>query len=150
MQNKAEIDVDKLCDVVTKDLDGLWAAEFGRPAPEGLRRELKIPILAARIQERRFGGPSQATKARLDRIADALRKGQPVEELARPQIKPGTRLIREWHGQTHVVVTFTDHYEYRDEKFTSLSEVARKITGTRWSGPSFFGLKKSGERNGRG
>ena len=149
MESSAKINVDKLCDLVKKDLNRLWVAEFGKPAPSGLRRELKIPILAARIQERRHGGLSAAAKARLARISLALSRGQGVEELAKPQIKPGTRIVREWHGQTHVVVTLNDHYEYRGDRFQSLSEIARRITGTRWSGPLFFGLKKTGAANGR-
>jgi hypothetical protein len=146
---KQPIDIDRLKDMPRKAFDQLWRREFGKPSPFRLRRELKIPILAARIQERRHGGLSPAAKARLARISSALNRGQIVEELTKPQIKPGTRIVREWHGQTHVVVALSDHYEYRGERFQSLSEIARRITGTRWSGPRFFGLKKTGAANGR-
>ena len=150
MEKVTAIDVETLPQMSGDEISRVWAAVFGKKPPAGLRRELKVPILAAKIQERRYGGLSAAARARLARISSALSRGQSVEELARPQIKPGTRIVREWHGQTHVVVALSDHYEYRGERFQSLSEIARRITGTRWSGPLFFGLKKTGGANGRG
>lgn len=60
-----------------------------------------------------------------------------------PRIKRGTQIIRQWHGETHEVVVIESGYQYRQASYTSLSEIARKITGTRWSGPAFFGLKTS-------
>jgi hypothetical protein len=140
-----EIDVDELPQMSGSQLCKIWIAVYGKSAPPGLRKELKVPILAARIQEQRFGGLSKTAASRLNRIAKALEQGRAIEEFSRPQIKPGTRLVREWRGQTHVVSAFADHYEYRDESFKSLSEIARRITGTRWSGPLFFGLKKTTE-----
>jgi hypothetical protein len=59
-----------------------------------------------------------------------------------PKIKPGTRLVRGWRGDTHVVTVLEEGFEYRDKRYGSLSEIARLVTGTRWSGPAFFGLKE--------
>jgi hypothetical protein len=142
MENLRNIDVEELVTMSGDELSRLWLKVFGKAPPTDLRRQLKIPILAARIQEDRYGGLSKESKNRLKRIGDGLASGKVVDELSRPQIKPGTRIVREWKGQAHVVVAFADHYEYQDQRFSSLSEIARKITGTRWSGPLFFGLKK--------
>ena len=82
-----------------------------------------------------------------DRAAADLAAGQtPVS--AGPKIKPGTRLLREWQGKVHEVIVLETGVEYRGEAWPSLSAVAREITGTRWSGPRFFGLK--GAPGGRG
>ena len=143
MEKFTDIDVEKLVGMSGDELCRVWLKVFGKAAPVDLRRQLKIPILAARIQEQRYGGLSKDSKTRLKRIADGLATGKVVDELSRPQIKPGTRLVREWKGKAHIVVAFADHYEYQDQRFGSLSEIARKITGTRWSGPLFFGLKKA-------
>jgi hypothetical protein len=79
---------------------------------------------------------------RLGRLAASLKK-DPSSELSAPaRIKPGTRLFRHWRGQVHEVFVTNTGYEYLGSPYRSLSEVARKITGTRWSGPAFFGLKK--------
>lgn len=145
-----EIDVDELPKMSGSQLCKLWLAVYGKAAPSGLRKELKVPILAARIQEQRFGGLSKAAASRLDKIAKALEQGRAIEEFSRPQIKAGTRIVREWRGQVHVVTAFADYYEYGGESFKSLSEIARKITGTRWSGPLFFGLKKTAQEKRRG
>ena len=143
MEKFTDIDVEKLATMSGDELSRLWLKIFGKAPPVDLRRQLKIPILAARIQEQRYGGLSKDSQARLKKIATGLATGKVVDELSRPQIKPGTRLVREWKGKTHIVVAFADHYEYQDQQFRSLSEIARKITGTRWSGPLFFGLKKA-------
>src|SRR6266436_2147196 len=67
----------------------------------------------------------------------------PLAEPAKTQLKAGTTLVREWHGVSHRVTILDDGFDFRGERFRSLSEIARKITGVRWSGPLFFGLKSS-------
>jgi hypothetical protein len=68
----------------------------------------------------------------------------------RPAIKPGTRLVRQWKEQVHVVEVETEGFEYRGVRYESLSEIARLITGTRWSGPLFFGLKGNNAKHSGG
>jgi hypothetical protein len=119
----------------------LWHDLFGGPAPAKMRRELMIPILAYRTQEKAHGGLKPATRARLRKLAQALEKDPAANLAAAPQIKPGTRLLREWRGDMHEVIAEERGYEYRGKRFESLSEIARQITGTRWSGPLFFGLR---------
>jgi hypothetical protein len=122
----------------------LWQKLYKRPAPPGIRREILIPFLAYRIQEIAYGGLKPATRAELRRIAQALKRNPASSELLiRPRIKPGTRLLRQWRGETHEVFVTSSGYEYGGMSYRSLSEIARKVTGTRWSGPAFFGLKNA-------
>jgi len=119
----------------------LWQKVYGRAAPEGLRRELLVPFLAYRIQENAHGGLKPSTLSELRRIARDLEKpGGSTESRSRQRIKSGTRLIRQWRGEAHEVRATESGFEYRGTTYRSLSEIARKITGTRWSGPAFFKL----------
>jgi hypothetical protein len=127
----------------------LWSELFKEPVPIGVRRELVVRILAYRLQEQAFGDLSPASHRRLRQIAAHIEsgKGNPTAESQR--IKAGTRLIREWQGKKHIVTVAQTGYEYQGTRYGSLSEIARHITGTRWSGPLFFGLKAAGsKRNG--
>jgi hypothetical protein len=121
----------------------LWHEVYGRNAPPGIRRELMVPFLAYRLQEKAYGGHKPATRSKLLRIARALEKAPSKNRLIlQPGTKPGTRIFRQWRGESHEVLVTESGYEYRGAKYESLSGIARKITGTRWSGPAFFGLKQ--------
>src|ERR1700722_17041594 len=125
-------------------LVALWQKMFKKPAPLGIRREFLVPFLAYKIQENAYGGLSPRTRAELRRIAKDIEDsrssgGQPH----RVQMKTGMRLLREWRGQMHEVFITESGYEYHGVSYRSLSELARKITGTRWSGPAFFKLDKA-------
>jgi Protein of unknown function (DUF2924) len=122
----------------------LWQKLYQKAAPHGIRREILVPFLAYRIQENAHGGLRPAALAELHRIAKALdRNRTSPKSPIRPRIKIGTRLFRQWHAHTHEVFVTDSGYEYRGVNYKSLSEIARKITGTRWSGPVFFGVKKT-------
>jgi hypothetical protein len=130
-----------LRDLSRQQLLELWQKVYGRAAPEGLRRELLVPFLAYRIQENAHGGLKPSTLSELRRIARDLEKpGGSTESRSRSKIKTGTRLIRQWRGEAHEVAVTESGLEYRGTTYQSLSEIARKITGTRWSGPAFFKL----------
>jgi hypothetical protein len=119
-----------------------WQKVYGKPAPLRIRRELLVPFLAYKMQEDAYGGLKPSTRSELRRIARDLEKtGGSTESKSRPRIKSGTRLIRKWREETHEVAATLSGFEYRGSTYRSLSEIARKITGTRWSGPAFFGLK---------
>ena len=121
----------------------LWHKLYGRNAPPGIRRELMVPFLAYRMQEKAYGGLKPATRSKLLRIARALEKAPSKNQLiVQPGTKSGTRIFRQWRGESHEVLVTESGYEYRGAKYESLSRIARKITGTRWSGPVFFGLKQ--------
>ncbi len=100
-----------------------------------------IPLLAYKIQERVYGGLPTKVIRELREIGESLRSGAKVQTLAHNRLQPGTRLIRQWGGETHEVTLHAEGYEYRGEHFSNLSEIARKITRVRRSGPAFFGTK---------
>lgn len=120
----------------------IWAANFSKDPPPNLRKELMVPILAYRMQEKEFGGLSHSARRRLREIADSLNTDKPSQE--RPDSAPqtGTRLLRMWRGEMHEVFATGNGYLYRGGTYSSLSKIAREITGTRWSGPLFFGVRK--------
>ena len=105
-----------------------------------LSRDILLRGVTYKLQENEFGGLAKAT---LRKLQGSIAGGLSFPEKCRPRIsfKPGTRLVREWHGVTHTVVILTDGVEWRGQRYRSLSVVAREITGAHWSGPRFFGLK---------
>jgi len=128
----------------------MWQKLYKKVAPQGIRREIIVPFLAYKIQENAYGGLKRATRAELRRIARDFEKSTASTELRiRPRIKPGSRLLRRWHGEMHEVFVAESGYEYRGATYRSLSEIARKITDTRWSGPAFFGLNTTSGVRGR-
>ena len=121
-------------------LTELWNELFSTPAPRQLRRDFMIPILACRLQEEAFGTLDARVRARLHKLAAAYEKGSNSAKTGVLRLKAGTRLVREWRGEVHLVNVEANGYEYKGGRYKSLSEVARLITGTRWSGPLFFGI----------
>jgi len=118
----------------------LWQKVYRKAAPAGIRREILIPFLAYKIQENAYGGLKPAVRAELRRIARSL-VSNPTGLLGRSRIKPGSRILRRWSGEVHEVFVTESGYRYQGTSYQSLSQIARRITGTRWSGPAFFGLK---------
>jgi hypothetical protein len=119
----------------------LWKELFNAPPPPQLRRHLMIPILAYRLQEQAFGSLRAASRGRLRQLARAFENNSDATVSSIPSVKPGTRLVRQWGDQVHLVNVEANAYEYQGARYQSLSEIARLITGTRWSGPLFFGIK---------
>lgn len=116
-----------------------WASVYGiEPLPR-LSRELLVRGIAYRTQERELGGLSRSTLRKLERIVrgEQKRAGSKTSW----STHPGTRLVREWQGRVHEVVVLDDGFLWNGAKHGSLSEIARLITGTRWSGPRFFGMQ---------
>ncbi len=128
------------------DLVQRFGELHGRPPPRYTQRTLLVRAVAHRIQENARGGPDPALRRRLARLASELRRTGRIAVAARPPVKPGTRLLRDWQGETHSVTVLENGFLYRGERHDSLSAIARTITGTRWSGPAFFGLR-SGARS---
>src|SRR5437879_6591649 len=95
------------------------------------------------IQEVALGGLRHEPQRQLRQIAQELKQTGEAAKRFRPQPKPGTRLIREWQGRTYEVVVLDDGCSWQGTQYRSLSAIARKITGTAWSGPLFFGLKQN-------
>lgn len=120
----------------------LWEHLFGKPPNPSLRREVLIPILAYRLQEMTLGGLKAAHEKRLRVLAEG---GHRTHRVPAVRTKAGTHFVREWKGNLHEVSVLSDGFEYNGHTYSSLSEIARMITGTRWSGPAFFGLKRRGK-----
>ncbi len=129
------------------ELKQRWEDLYGSACPVRMSRVFLVRALAYRMQERALGGFDRVTRRRLARAAADLAAGRTPAPPG-PKIKPGTRLLREWQGKVYEVIVLEEGVEYRGEAWPSLSAVAREITGTRWSGPRFFGLK--GASGGRG
>jgi hypothetical protein len=133
----------------TLDLKRRWRELFDTEPPPYNRRFLESR-LAYRIQELAFGGLKPETVERLDVLAAALDGGDPGQRrrgAAHDRPIAGTRLIREWQGIEHCVTVRDGGYEYRGHPYQSLSAIARAITGTRWNGWVFFGLKNQRSRS---
>jgi hypothetical protein len=99
-----------------------------------------------RLQEIQHGGLSKSTRRKLQTLAKMFRTTGRVGPDPGVSLKPGGRLVREWHGRTHTVTVTEDGFEYAGMSYPSLTKVARKITGAHWSGPRFFGLKPAAAR----
>ena len=126
----------------TPDLKAQWRDLFDNEPPPFNRRYLESR-LAYRIQELSLGGLKPETIRRLERLGEELDGGDRKKSRVRADAMPivGTRLIREWLGVEHVVTVTADGFEWQGRPYKSLSAIARAITGTRWNGWVFFGLK---------
>ncbi len=131
----------------TADLKQQWRNIFAAEPPPYNRPYLQSR-LAYRIQELAYGGLRPETKARLEALGEQLDGGNIVLRRIRADGRPlaGTQLVREWQGVQHVVTVLRDGFEFEGRPYRSLSALARHITGTRWNGWTFFGLK--GQRGG--
>ena len=134
----------QLTALTVMDSDGLrreWRRLFRSHPPRHIRRDLLVLAIAWKLQEKVHGGLTAAEKRRLAGFAEELRKNGDLSAGPAIRLKPGLRLVREWRGETHVVLVLEDGFEWNGERRRSLSAIARQITGTHWSGPRFFGLK---------
>ena len=120
-----------------------WRALYKADASPHLSRELLLRAVAYRMQEVVFGGLRPQSQRQLLRIAREFNETGAARIRARPELKPGTRLVREWRGRTYDVLVLDGGFSWQDTQYRSLSALARKITGTAWSGPLFFGLISS-------
>lgn len=130
-----------VAEIATMDrraLVALWLEVIGGTPPRRLSSPFLRRILAFEVQARRHGGLPVALQRKLASIAAG------TDRPARPRLRPGGRLIREWNGVSHVVEVTDDGYLWRGVSYRSLSAIAREITGAHWSGPRFFGLKTGG------
>jgi hypothetical protein len=132
-----EAEIARLRSLALDVLRRRWRAVFGRTPPKALRKDLLGRMIAWRLQERAFGGLDRESLGFLD--AFTRHDGSP-----RRRLKPGTVLVRDYHGQRHTVTVAADGFEWQGRTYASLSAIARAITGTAWSGPRFFALRLNG------
>jgi len=113
----------------------------GQLMPLGLGRDLASRAIAWKMQERVRGGLAPATSRELKRLAKQLVEIGDIDLGKGPLLKPGTKLVRQWHGTIYHVLVLEDGFQFQDRHYRSLTPIAREITGAAWSGPRFFGLK---------
>ena len=145
---------DEIAHLRDLDLNGLrsrWQGVFQRPPPDHLPRHLLFAIIVYRIQADRLGDLDHETKQVLDRT-DAKSTGVTMSarlvsfDQKRTELTPGTVLVREWDRRSQRVMVMPDGFAWNGQTYNSLSKVAFAITGTKWNGPRFFGLRDKEDR----
>jgi len=134
----------KLSTAERAELLAIWTATIGKPPRFRASRELLASALAWQLQERKFGGISAATQRKLRVLMRAHQRKKRSAQIpaASTNLRPGTVITKQWRGAQHVVTVLADGFQHQGKVYGSLSHVAREITGTRWNGPAFFGLRK--------
>jgi hypothetical protein len=151
-KNSVEDEVAHLRGLALRGLRARWQSVFQRPAPAHLTRHLLFAVIAYRVQADRFGDLDHATRQVLDRM-DANEAGPVTSarlaslDQKRTKFTPGTVLVREWDRQSQRVMVMADGFAWNGQTYDSLSKVAFAITGTKWNGPRFFGLRDKEERS---
>lgn len=128
--------LDEVASMSAEQIRPRWTEIFGKPPSPHLSTALLRAALAHELQARAFGGLRPTVLRRLQRLA-----ADPCIDRSRSQLKPGSRLLREWLGKTHVVEVLDEGFRWQGTTYRSLSRVAEAITGTHWSGPRFFGMR---------
>ena len=141
-----DLDLTDLGHLSRSRLRDLWEKELGERPPESFGRELLALGIAYDRQERRYGGMRKASAREVDRLFRQILADPAGEGRAPTMGRPGTVLVREWQGTTHHVTVVADGFIWNGGTHSSLSAIARAITGTKWSGPRFFGLRENDDR----
>jgi hypothetical protein len=141
-----EDEVAHLRDLDLKGLRARWQSVFRRPPPSHLPRHLLFAVLAFRVQADRLGDLDHETRKVLERANPGESGSAMVDRLSsldrkRMELTPGTMLVREWGRQSHRVMVRADGFAWNGQTYDSLTKIAFAITGTRWNGPRFFGLR---------
>jgi hypothetical protein len=135
--------LDRLSGLSAGDLRHEWRQHFRADPPASMSRELLLRAIGFRMQEAVIGGLSRRTELRLGSLGSVAGRGK-ASPPDRPALKSGTKLLREWQGKVHEVLTLDDgRFAYGGHSYRSLSTIARAITGAHWSGPRFFGIKEA-------
>ena len=141
-----EAELDRLPTAPIADLRNRYRELFRTEPPKAFGPDLLRRSIAHRIQEKAYGGLPASTRRLLDQLVKAaMAKPNGRLELRR-RIKPGSELVRTWKGKSYRVMVMADGFAHDGKTFASLSEIASEITGTRWNGPRFFGLRSSSNR----
>jgi Protein of unknown function (DUF2924) len=130
---------DALDNASLDELRSEWRRLY-RSEPPRISRDLLIRGVGYRLQEIQHGGLGKSTQRKLKTLAKMFRTEGRVAPDPGLSMKPGARLVREWHGRTHTVTVAEDGFDYAGATYPSLTKIAKKITGAHWSGPRFFGL----------
>ena len=147
---KSEKLAQELKDLETRGDDELknrWRSLYGKKPPQKIHRSLLIAAVAHRMQENALGALKSSVRRHLMQVANNPATLRPSPHYPSLRPRAGTVLVRDWGGVTHQAKVLEDGILFRSKRYKSLSEVARVITGSRWSGPLFFGLKSTREQN---
>ncbi len=126
-----------------------WRRLYRVEPPKRVARELLMLGVGWKLQEQACGGLRGTTRRMLADLSQTLERDGDVTRSRVMRLKPGAKLIREWHGKTHTVIVREEGFEWRGKPWRSLSVIARTITGMHWSGPRFFGLDAETRKSGR-
>jgi hypothetical protein len=149
-REKLALNISALQTLDVAQLRARWRALYTTEAPRRSSHDLLLRAVAYRLQERALGGLKPITRRLFQRIAADAHARRPLDVVSVRKLEPGAVLIREWGGIQHQVMVLEQGFSYRGKHYRSLSEVARLTTGSRWSGPLFFGLKNRTEALGDG
>jgi hypothetical protein len=144
LDRNVEAELERLSTLRIKELRALWRARFKSDPPPAFGPDLLRRSLAYKVQEKAYGGLDRETARSLANLM-AQHDKTPGKLVLPRRIKPGAVLVRHFKGVTHRVTVTANGYAYQNRPYESLSEIARAITGTRWNGPRFFGLRKGQE-----
>lgn len=138
MARRPYLNLGRLAELPPEDLKQEWARRYSAPAPAVSAELLRLGI-GYKLQEARSGGISRGTRFLLRQVAMRAVEGAETKPMPR-KLTPGTRLVRDWHGQGHTVTVLENGFEYDGKHWKSLTAIAKAITGNQWNGPLFFGL----------
>lgn len=127
-----------------KDVRSLWASKWGHPPPLYIGRKMLEDSIQYKIRENSGEGLTRQQKQKLKELIAAYKRDAAGFETHSDDLKPGTKLVRTYKGKRHTVEIIEGGYLYNRARYGSLSKIATEITGTRWNGWRFFGLKKAG------
>jgi hypothetical protein len=139
-----------LAEATTTDLKSRWRLLYGAEPPPRISRALLTRARAYRMQETALGGLKPSTCRLLAKVAADASARRPIQMIPAPTLMPGTVLLRNWHGTEHQVIVREHGVEFQGKQYNSLSQVAQRITGSKWSGQLFFGLKAKGREHADG
>jgi Protein of unknown function (DUF2924) len=139
-----EQEISRIQTMKIAELRALWRVRMKCEPPKAFGPDLLRRSLAQRLQERAYGGLDPTTARLLNQLIAQSAKNAGKIVLPR-RTKPGTVMVREWKGKRHSVTVSADGFIFDGQNYDSLSEIARLITGTRWNGPRFFGLRSKGQ-----
>jgi hypothetical protein len=150
---KATVELEHLEQLSRAELRELWAEELAEPPPPSLGRDILALGIAYARQERHYGGLAKPVARELDRLSAQVLRSATTDAPQPPLPRAGTVLVRGWQATTHCVTVTDDGFLWNGKPYRSLSTIAHAITGTKWNGPRFFGLrdvktKSSEPRNG--
>ena len=149
-KGQLSLEIAALVDLTIDQLKERWRSIYNCAPPGRSSKKLLVSAIAYRLQEQVFGGLKPSVRTMLERVSanSIANRVPPVRPVSKAST--GTVLIRDWRGQSHRVTVLERGVSYRQRNYRSLSEVARIITGTRWSGPRFFGLKSRSKETSNG